>query len=230
MMKRILAFNGSPRRTGNTSLLLKELLGGANEAGAHTEEIIATEANIAHCRGCLRCNMLQNCVIRDDDWQELHQKIIQSDALIFASPIYFHHLTAPLKKIIDRFRSFIHVQITENGLIHTPWQKWQKQFVLLLCLGSPQTADAQPVIHLFEFMTNVLGSDNQLYYLIGTRLAVVHQAKMTLEELRALYPKLKLPLHLAEQDYHRNQALLKRCYEAGRELGSKGLIGNASFV
>jgi len=148
----ILAFNGSPRRKGNTALLMEELLRGASESGATTEEIIAENIKLDFCKGCLRCNLIKRCAIKSDAWNTLCSKILSADVLIFASPIYFHHLTASLKKILDRFRSFLNVQITEHGLKHTPWHEWKKQFVLLLCLGSSDDADAKPVIDLFKFI------------------------------------------------------------------------------
>ena len=219
----ILSLNGSPRRKGNTSLLLEELLRGARDSGAQVEEIIAEEVNLKYCKGCLRCNLLKRCAMKGDDWETLSSKILCADVLIFASPIYFHHLTAPLKKILDRFRSFLHVQITEHVLKHTTWHKWNKHFVLLLCLGSSNDEDAQPVLDLFKFMTTILGSENILHSIVGTRLAVTNQVRMTVEELFNLYPKLGLPPHLAEQDYHRNQMLLKKCYELGKKLGEKNI-------
>jgi len=149
----IIAFNGSPRRNGNTSAMLREFIRGAKEVQSNIEEIIAQDVDLKFCTGCLKCNLIKGCAIRNDDWQELSQKILAADVLVFGSPIYFHHFTAPLKKIFDRFRSFMHVQITENGLKHTPWQEWRKHFILLLCLGSPIGDDAQPVIDLLQFIT-----------------------------------------------------------------------------
>ena len=215
---KILAFHGSPRRHGNSSLLLKEYIRGANEAGADVEEIIASDVNLNYCQGCLRCNILKYCAIKNDDWPQLSQKILEADILIFATPIYFHHVTAPLKKIIDRFRSFIHVQITEQGLCHTPWHNWRKQFVIISCLGSSVTNDAEPVQNLFEFIRKELGDANELISVIGTRLAVNNQVMMKEDELAKLYPKLKLPQHLVEKDFIRNQNLLKKCYELGRKI------------
>ena len=220
----IIAFNGSPRRRGNTSRLLHELLRGAQDAGARTEEIAAEELNLKYCKGCLRCNRLQRCSIPDDDWPALSQKISAADVVVFASPVYFHHLTASLKKVLDRFRSFIHVQITESGLKHTPWQQWQKQFVLLLSLGSSVDDDARPIIELFNFLTSVLGPDNRLTTIVGARLAVVNQVLMTRDQLRSLYPKLQLPVALADVDYERNKMLVQRCYHLGRELGLAGVL------
>ena len=220
----IIAFNGSPRRRGNTSRLLHELLRGAQDAGARTEEIIAEQLNLKYCKGCLRCNRLQRCSIPDDDWPALSQKISAADVVVFASPVYFHHLTASLKKVLDRFRSFIHVQITETGLKHTPWQQWQKQFVLLLSLGSSVDDDARPIIELFNFLTSVLGPNNRLTTIVGARLAVVNQVLMTRDQLRSLYPKLQLPVALADVDYERNKMLVQRCYHLGRELGLAGVL------
>jgi NAD(P)H-dependent FMN reductase len=220
----IIAFNGSPRRRGNTSRLLHELLRGAQDAGARTEEIIAEQLNLKYCKGCLRCNRLQRCSTQDDDWPALSQKISAADVVVFASPVYFHHLTASLKKVLDRFRSFIHVQITESGLKHTPWQQWQKQFVLLLSLGSSVDDDARPIIDLFNFLVSVLGPNNRLTTIVGARLAVVNQVLMTRDQLRSLYPKLQLPLALADVDYERNKMLVQRCYHLGRELGLAGVL------
>jgi multimeric flavodoxin WrbA len=214
----ILAFSGSPRRKGNSSLLLAEMLRGAQEAGARVEEVIAEDVNMKYCKCCLRCNLLKRCAIKDDNWPELSQKILAANVLVFASPIYFHHLTAPLKKILDRFRSFLHVQITETGLKHIPWHEWKKNFVLILTLGSSNDADAQPVIELFNYIASILGPENKLYSITGTRLAVVNQVKMTEKELHDLYPKLNLPEHLVEKDYKSNQRLLETCFELGKKL------------
>jgi len=214
----ILAFNGSPRRSGNTTLLLREFLKGADEYGAQSEVVIAHETNLNYCRGCLRCNILKRCSIKGDDWSDLSKKILRADTIVFASPVYFHHLSSPLKKVLDRFRSFINVQITPQGLKHTPWVTWKKAFVLLLPLGSSDAADTQPIIDLFTFLTSILGPENTLHTLIGKRLAVVNQVAMPYERLKTLYTTLQLPVELAEEDYHRNQALLKQCYDLAHHL------------
>lgn len=218
---KIIAFNGSPRKKGNTSLLLSELIRGVQESNIQVEEYIAKDTNISPCRGCLKCNLLKRCVIKDDDWGDLSEKILNANALIFASPVYFHHLPGPLKNILDRFRSFMHVQITEKGLIHTPWHKWNKQFILLLCQGSPDSSDAQPIIDLFKFIVKALGKENTLFSIVATRLAVVNQIKMNKDELMILYKKLNLPPFLAQEDYQRNLEYLQRCYETGKRLGNQ---------
>ena len=219
----ILAFNGSPRRAGNSSLLLGEFLKGGRECGARCEVIMAHQIDLSCCKGCLRCNLLRRCSMKGDEWPELSMRIRDADCIVFASPVYFHHLSSPLKKIVDRFRSFMHVQITPQGLKHTPWDIWEKQFVLLLSLGSSDEADAQPIVDLFKFLTTVLGPKNDLHILIGKRLAVANQVAMSYEQLCTLYGRLKLPAALAQKDHRFNQALLKKCSELGRHLAQSAL-------
>jgi len=214
----ILALNGSPRREGNTSLLLRQILYGAQSLEAHVEEVVADTFDIKDCRGCLRCNLIKRCAIRGDEWGDLSLKILKADVLIFASPLYFYHFTASLKRILDRFRSFIKVKLTEDGLEYSAWQKWEKRFVLLVCMGSPKRRDASDLIRLLRFITEVLGPKNKLQCIVGTRLIVARQVMMTKEELSRLYTKLGLPQDLVDKDFNRNQALLRRCYKLGRQL------------
>jgi len=216
-MKKILAFNGSPRPTGNSSQLLWEFIEGARENSVETEVLHPFQLNLRYCTGCLRCNLLKRCSITGDDWAKVSSKILDADVLVFATPVYFHHVPAPLKAMLDRFRSFINVQITETGLNHTPWHTWNKDFVLILSLGSPDSKDADPVIELFRFMTSILGEGNRLHIITATRLAVVKQVIKSEKELRELYAKMKLSPGLAPSDFLRNQKLLESC----RDLGAK---------
>ncbi|MBN1184398.1 MAG: flavodoxin family protein [Bacteroidales bacterium] len=217
-MKQVITFNGSPRKNGNTSALLNKFIEGVETSGGNTQRYDVHDINLKYCTGCLRCNLLRRCSLRDDDWAEISEAILQSDVLVFASPVYFHHVTAPLKKLIDRFRSFVHVQITEEGLNHTPHQTWKKDFVLLLCMGSSSDEDAQPIVELFKFMTSILGPENKLHIITATRLGVTNQVIKTEEELRVLYEKINLPVALAEGDFKRNNEILDRCFELGESL------------
>lgn len=216
-MKKILAFNSTPRSHGNSTYLLQHFIEGAGYNATRLDEIQTHDLDLRYCQGCLRCNVLKRCATSDDAWPELSEQILQSDILVFATPIYFHHLPASLKKVIDRFRSFVHVQITETGLIHTPWEDWNKDFALLLSMGSPDKAEAKPVIELFEFMTSILGSNNRLHVITATRLAMAKQVIRTKEELTILYNKLNLPEELAKWDSDENSKVLRNC----RELGSR---------
>lgn len=162
--------------------------------------------------------MLKRCSLSGDDWADLSEKILAAEVLVFAAPVYFHHVPAPMKNILDRFRSFIHVQISEFGLIHTPWHTWNKHFVLILPMGSSDAADADPVIDLFRFMTSILGENNKLHVITATRLAVIKQILKSEEELKTLYGKMNLHEPLAPVDFERNKELLEACNKLGQEL------------
>jgi len=217
-MKKVLAINGSPRKNGNTSALIQQFLEGAKKNTTNIEEVFAHNLDLAYCTGCLRCNILKRCSITNDVWPILSQKILDADVLVFGSPVYFHHVTAQMKKIIDRFRSFVHVQITEEGLLHTPHQSWNKDFVLLLPLGSSNDEDAKPIIELFHFMLEMLGANNRLHVITGKRLAVVNHVLKSKEELDYLYPKINLPEELAGMDAENNKLLLQECTMLGEKL------------
>ncbi|OFX27025.1 MAG: hypothetical protein A2041_10990 [Bacteroidetes bacterium GWA2_31_9b] len=217
-MKKVLVLDGSTRKQGNTSILVEHFLNGAKINSEHIEHVLAKDLKIDYCNGCLRCNLIKRCSISGDDWADLSQKIAEADVLVFASPIYFHYVSAPLKKIIDRFRSLVHVQITEQAVKHTPWQKWNKDFVLLLSMGSSDEIDAQPVIDLFEYMKEVMGDENRLHVIKATRLAVIKQISKNENELSQLYTKLSIPEKLAKNDAVKNQEILKSCFDLGNKL------------
>jgi len=217
-MKKVLAIHGSPRGGGNSSILLEHFVDGLGDKSVETKSVVARDLNLEYCHGCLRCNLIKKCSIRDDDWEWLSQDILEADILVFATPVYFHHLPAPMKTILDRFRSFVKVVITESGLQHIPWQSWNKEFVLLLTMGSSNDSDAQPIIDLFRYITSILGSGNRLQTITATRLAMIKQIVKSEEELKALYPKLNLPVDMASGDYIRNQRVLEKCTLLGRKV------------
>jgi multimeric flavodoxin WrbA len=219
-MKKILAFNGSPRPAGNTSHLLKAFLEGAGAAGADRTVVHSHGLDLKDCTGCLRCNILQRCSQSGDSWEGLRHRILEADVLVFATPIYFHHLPASLKRVLDRFRSFAHVRISETGLVHTPYREWKKDFVLILSQGSSDPADSQPLIDLFRYICSIMGSGNRLHVITGTRLAMVNQVIKSEEELGELYRKLGLPEQLSGEDSWKNRDLLERCYRLGEKLSA----------
>ena len=210
MKDKILIFNGSPRRNGNTSAMVESFSKGAEEKGSVPEIILTDDARIDRCRGCLRCNLLKKCVIKSDEWPTLSRKILEAETLVFATPVYFHHMTSSMKKILDRFRSFIHVQITETGLLHTPWSEWNKKIILLTCMGSSSSDEARPLEELFKGIAEIFGGNTNMETLAATRLAVQGQIKMNDNELSVLYEKLGIPQELAPADAVRNREILER--------------------
>lgn len=102
MSKKVLILSGSPRKGGNSDLLCDEFLRGAKEAGNIVEKIRVAEKKIGFCRGCYYCKQSGGeCAIKDD-MADVLQKIIDSDVIVLASPVYFYSIDAQLKALIDR--------------------------------------------------------------------------------------------------------------------------------
>ncbi|NLM46675.1 MAG: flavodoxin family protein [Firmicutes bacterium] len=97
----VLGLAGSPRRNGNTEILLDEALAGAREAGAETEKIVLCTLKYSPCISCGSCEKTGRCVLQDD-MQMVNERIIAADALIFATPNYFYNVSAWAKAAIDR--------------------------------------------------------------------------------------------------------------------------------
>lgn len=98
---KILAIAGSPRRGGNTDLLLQEVVRGAESEGAEVKALFLRKLCIAPCRHCDSCLETGRCVV-EDDMQWIHAELRRADRLALASPIFFMGLTAQTKAMIDR--------------------------------------------------------------------------------------------------------------------------------
>lgn len=99
-----IAVNGSPRKNGNTYLLLNIVLDELKQRGIETELIQAGGRGIHGCTACGKCKDINpaGCVFDDDIVNESIRKIADADALIIGSPVYFGSLSAQTKAFIDR--------------------------------------------------------------------------------------------------------------------------------
>ena len=97
----VLGISTSPRMNGNSDLLLKKALSGAESTGAITEYIRLADYNIGPCIECNSCYSTGKCVI-EDDYQKLLEKLQKTDRLIFSTPIFFMNVCAQAKMLIDR--------------------------------------------------------------------------------------------------------------------------------
>jgi multimeric flavodoxin WrbA len=99
-----IAFNGSPRKGGNTEFLLKKVLEPINEAGIETELVQIGGKPVRGCIACYKCRENKNsrCAIDTDMINECIGKMIQADAIILGSPTFFAGMTSEMKALIDR--------------------------------------------------------------------------------------------------------------------------------
>jgi multimeric flavodoxin WrbA len=98
---KILAISCSPRKKGNTAILLGEALQGAQQEGAEAELYSVSGKTIEPCDGCRTCTKTGECHIKDD-MQELYTKLLEADGIIFGTPIYFYAMAAQAKTVMDR--------------------------------------------------------------------------------------------------------------------------------
>ena len=101
---KVLGILGSPRREGNTEILLDEALRGASDHGGLCEKIILRDLRITPCLEIYKCAEDGVCAIQDE-MQGLFPKIIQAERLLLASPIFFYSVPALAKAMIDRCQS-----------------------------------------------------------------------------------------------------------------------------
>ncbi len=99
-----LAVNGSPRKGGNTELLLQEVLGELGKAGWETELVKVGGTAIRGCIACYKCfeNKDRECSVKTDNFNEIFAKMDRADAVILGSPTYFAAVSADLKALIER--------------------------------------------------------------------------------------------------------------------------------
>ncbi|MCK4380557.1 MAG: flavodoxin family protein [Candidatus Lokiarchaeota archaeon] len=102
MAQKILGIVGSPRRNGNTEILVDEVLKGAEEAGAQVEKVILNELDIKPCQACNSCYKTGKCM-QDDDMEELLKKMLDSDLWVLGTPVYWWGPTAQFKTFLDRW-------------------------------------------------------------------------------------------------------------------------------
>jgi multimeric flavodoxin WrbA len=97
----VLGISGSPRKNGNTELLMREVLKAAETEGCTTELFCISGRQVSPCDACYTCFETGSCRIQDD-MQDLYDMLDRADAVVFGSPVYFGSVTAQAKAIMDR--------------------------------------------------------------------------------------------------------------------------------
>ncbi|MBI4775497.1 MAG: flavodoxin family protein [Deltaproteobacteria bacterium] len=98
---KVVGIYGSPRKNGNSDVLLDKALEGAQSLGAEVSKLFARKLNIGGCLECGGCDETGACVIRDD-MDRVYAELLTADAVIMAAPVFFYGVPAQLKALIDR--------------------------------------------------------------------------------------------------------------------------------
>lgn len=101
---KVLAINGSPRKNGNTLVLIETVLAELKGEGIDTEVAQLGGKKIHGCTACMKCfdRMDQRCAVDKDMVNELLPRMIEADAIIIGTPTYFANVTSEVKALIDR--------------------------------------------------------------------------------------------------------------------------------
>lgn len=102
MSKKVVVLSTSLRSNSNSELLAKSFVEGSKESGNEVEYISLKNKDIRFCIGCLACQKLGHCVIKDDV-TDIMDSVLYADVVVWASPIYYYEMSGQMKTLIDRF-------------------------------------------------------------------------------------------------------------------------------
>jgi len=153
---KVIGINASPRKRANTQTLVETVLNGAAESGAETRFVNLRELKINGCLGCEGCKKhLGKCVQKDDLTLLLHE-MTTYDAIVMGTPVYWYHVTAQFKMLVDRLYCFL--EFGENPETGEQTIKSEfpngKKFIFIISRGDPEPADLFPQFydHLNEWL------------------------------------------------------------------------------
>ena len=103
MAKRIVILNGSPRKKGNTSELVKAFTRGAESAGHTVTEFFLDSMNIHGCKGCFGGHSGRDCpCVQRDDMDKIYPAVRECDVIVLASPLYYWNMSGQIRTAVDR--------------------------------------------------------------------------------------------------------------------------------
>ena len=115
---KLLGIYGSPRKGGNTDLLLDAALDAARQAGAEVESVYCRKLKYQGCIACGGCNDTGECVLKDG-MQDVYPLWDKAEAIILSTPIFFYNMPAIAKAMVDRSQAF-----WSRRLLNKPKSQW----------------------------------------------------------------------------------------------------------
>ena len=177
---KVLAINGSARKNGNTTRLIKIVFEELDREGIETELVELAGERVEGCRACYQCfkNKDQKCSNNDDIVNELIAKMVSADGVILASPTYFANMTSELKALIDRAG----LVAIANGYLFT--RKIGAAVVAVRRAGSANVFDA---INKFFFINQMIVPGSRYWNLgIGLQPGDVEKDDEGIQTMRVL--------------------------------------------
>ncbi|WNY25140.1 flavodoxin family protein [Methanolapillus millepedarum] len=139
-------FCGSPRRKGNTDILMQTVLDEASEKGFDTEMVYLSDAHVGFCKACDACHLPNGKCIIDDDMESLVQNMKESDVWVFGTPVYWWGPTAQMKVFVDRWYGFYSDNLFKN-----------KKAILVVPMEDTDEKTASHVVGMFQDSFDYVG-------------------------------------------------------------------------
>lgn len=219
---KVLAIVGSFRKEGNTDIIIDKILEGAQSVGAETEKIFVDDLQIASCQGCMECRKEGICK-QDDDMMKLVKKIDQAHGVIVGTPIYGNYMTGQLKVLLDRMMGVIN-KVTylpgEGRKSITRLEPKKRNIIILATAGAPEPECAEDAFKLIRRMFSSFANGGRVTEMVATGINEKGQVVFSKEELLSIAKRQGVPNpeEVAQQAWERNQQVLAKAYEEGKQL------------
>ena len=140
---KVLVITGSAHKNGTSAYLAQKFIEGAAESGHEVFRFDAAFKKVHPCIGCDKCQSAGSCAFQDD-MNELNPKLLEADAVVFVSPIYYYGLNAQIKMVIDRFYA-------NDAKLHG-----SKKAAIMLTMADTTAESAEGALGSFKGMTKYL--------------------------------------------------------------------------
>ena len=144
---KILALVGSPRKKGNTDILVDQILQGSETKGHTSEKLYLYQYRLTPCVDCRSCKRGELVCVLKDDMQEIYPKMEAADLVIFATPLYWWGPSGPMKLLMDRMRPFV-----ANG-------KFKGKKAIVVVASGDDTEASGPLLDMFRRTFDLLEVD-----------------------------------------------------------------------
>ena len=146
---KITVITGSARKNGTSNYMADEFIRGAEESGHEVYRFDSARADVKNCLGCNACGMGTKPCIHKDDFVELREHLLNSNVVVFVTPMYYFGMSSTLKKVIDRFYS-IDPQLKEKT----------NKGILISVQHAPVDAVKEPINAHYQAILSWLNMEN----------------------------------------------------------------------
>jgi multimeric flavodoxin WrbA len=149
---KVVGFVGSPRKKGNTAVIVNEMLRGARDAGAETKVYDLNALSIRGCQACYKCQTPEGQCVQKDDMKRLYEEIFSAEGIVIGTPVYMLQISGQTKTFIDRLFALLYLKDGQPGAFRNKIKG--KKAVAVYSQGQP---DTNLFAASFDLHENVLG-------------------------------------------------------------------------